>query len=99
MGLFDWMKGEGSSIRDKIIVTQRTRITAIEQELGEVKRLHDKKEEELNRTRDAHDRSKERLIDQIIKLSDKFAGLNERSMNVAHENARLKLLLSQKKGK
>jgi hypothetical protein len=41
----------------------------------------------------------ERLIDQIIKMSDKFAGLNERSMNVAHENARLKLLLAQKRGK
>lgn len=99
MGLFDWLSSDGKMIREKIIVTQRTRISALEQELNEIKKLHDKKEDELNRTRDAHERSKERLIEQIVKLSDKFAGLNERSMNVAHENARLKLLLHQKKGK
>ncbi|MBI4150910.1 hypothetical protein HY492_02180 [Candidatus Woesearchaeota archaeon] len=99
MGLFDWIKGESTTMREKIIVTQRTRISALEQELGEVKKMHDKKDDELNRVRETHERGKERLIEQIIKMSDKFAGLNERSMNVAHENARLKLLLAQKRGK
>lgn len=99
MGLFDWLKGDAHAIREKIIVTQRTRISALEQEVGELKKVHDKKDDELNRLREGHERSKERLIDQIVKLSDKFAGLNERSMNVAHENARLKLLLAQRKGK
>lgn len=97
MGLFDWIKSDATTVRDKIIFTQRARITAIEQELGEVKKLYDKKEDELNRTRDSHERIKERLIEQIVKLSDKFAGFNERAMNVAHENARLKLLLQQRK--
>jgi predicted nucleic acid-binding Zn-ribbon protein len=99
MGFLNWFNSDATVIRDKIIYTQRTRLSAIEQELSEVKKLHDKKEDELNRLRDAHERTKERLIEQIVKLSDKFAGLNERSMNVAHENARLKLLLHQKKGK
>ena len=97
MGLFDLFKSDAKQIREKIIFTQRTRISALEQEIGEVKKLYDKRDDELNRLRDSHDRSKERLIEQIVKLSDKFAGLNERSMNVAHENARLKLLLHQKK--
>lgn len=99
MGLFSWLQSDAKSIREKIIFTQRTRISVLEQELGEVKKLHDKREDELNRLRDSHERTKERLIEQIVKLSDKFAGLNERSMNVAHENARLKLLLHQKKSK
>jgi predicted nucleic acid-binding Zn-ribbon protein len=97
MGLFDWLSSDSKQVREKIIFTQRTRISALEQELGEVKKVHDKREDELNRLRDSHERTKERLIDQIVKLSDKFAGLNERSMNVAHENARLKLLLHQKR--
>ena len=99
MGLFDWLTSDGRTVREKIIFTQRTRISALEQEIGEVKKQHDKKEDELNRFRDSNERAKERLIEQIVKLSDKFAGLNERSMNVAHENARLKLLLHQKKGR
>ena len=99
MGLFSWLNGEAHAIREKIIVTQRTRISALEQECSELKKVHDKKDDELNRLRDSHERGRERLIDQIVKLSDKFAGLNERSMNVAHENARLKLMLSQRKGK
>jgi len=99
MGLFDWLSSDSRQVREKIIFTQRTRISALEQEVSEVKKLHDKREDELNRLRDAHERTKERLIEQIVKLSDKFASLNERSMNVAHENARLKLLLHQKKGK
>ena len=97
MGLFDIFKSDAKQIREKIIFTQRTRISALEQEIHEVKKLYDKRDDELNRTRDGHEKSKERLIEQIVKLSDKFAGLNERSMNVAHENARLKLLLHQKK--
>ncbi|HSU72471.1 MAG TPA: hypothetical protein VLJ21_01320 [Candidatus Binatia bacterium] len=97
MGLLSWLQSDAKQIREKIIFTQRTRISALEQELGEIKKLHDKREDELNRLRDSHERTRERLIEQIVKLSDKFAGLNERSMNVAHENARLKLLLHQKK--
>ena len=97
MGLFDWIKSDAATVREKIIFTQRARISALEQELTEIKKLHDKKEDELNRTHDAHERSKERLIDQIVKLSDKFASLNERSMNVSYENARLKLMMQQRK--
>lgn len=97
MGLFDVFRSDAKQVREKIIFTQRTRISALEQEIGEVKKLYDKRDDELNRVRDSQERSKERLIEQIVKLSDKFAGLNERSMNVAHENARLKLLLHQKK--
>jgi len=97
MGLFDLFKSDAKQVREKIIFTQRTRISALEQEIAEVKKLYDKRDDELNRLRDGHEKSKERLIEQIVKLSDKFAGLNERSMNVAHENARLKLLLHQKK--
>ena len=97
MGFFGMFKSDGKQIREKIIFTQRTRISALEQEISEVKKLSDKRDDELNRVRDSQERSKERLIEQIVKLSDKFAGLNERSMNVAHENARLKLLLHQKK--
>ena len=97
MGLFDVFRSDAKQVREKIIFTQRTRISALEQEIGEVKKLYDKRDDELNRVRDSQERSKERLIEQIVKLSDKFAGLNERSMNVAHENARLKLPLHQKK--
>jgi predicted nucleic acid-binding Zn-ribbon protein len=97
MGLFDLFRSDSKQVRDKIIYTQKTRIATLEKEVNDVKKIHDKRETELNRLRDSHEKMKDRLIEQIVKMSDKFASLNERTMNVAHENARMKLLLQQSK--
>ena len=55
------------------------------------------REDELRSNRATHDRSKERLVEQIIGLSDKFADINQRMLDIANENSRLKVLVRDNK--
>jgi predicted nucleic acid-binding Zn-ribbon protein len=96
LGLFSWLFGsETMKIRDKIIFTQKHRITSLEKDVEGIRNELVKKDDELNRTRDGFERSKERLVEQIIQLSDKFAEINQRMLDIAHENARLKMIVDK----
>lgn len=77
-------------IKDKIIVTQKTRITTLERDVDDLKNLLSRKDGEVREVRTNFERSKERLVDQIVELSDKFAGIQQDIMSVAHENGQLK---------
>lgn len=97
MGLFDLFKPKTEVLKDKIIFTQKNRINSLENELSALKKVINTKENETKEVRSNFERSKERLIDQIIELSDKFAGMNSQIMEIAHENARMKVLLNPPK--
>ena len=94
MGLFSWIFGsETMKMRDKIIFTQKHRVTRLEKEVSDIRSELAKRDDELNRTRDSFEKSKERLVEQIIQLSDKFAEINQMMLDIAHENARLKMIV------
>ena len=93
MGFFDWFKSGTEKMREKIIFSQKSRITSLEREVLNLRGDVLKREDELNRVRESHDQGKERLVDQIIQLSDKFSEINQRMLDIAHENTRLKLLV------
>jgi predicted nucleic acid-binding Zn-ribbon protein len=96
LGIISWLFGsENARIRDKIIFTQKHRITSLEKEVAEIRGGLSIKEDELNRARDGFEKSKERLVEQIIQLSDKFAEINQRMLDIAHENARLKMIVDK----
>ncbi len=88
--VFGLFRSKADVLKEKIIFTQKNRIESLETEVEELKRTFHIKDEEVRTVRTTFDRSKERLVDQIIELSDKFAEINERMLNMAHENARLK---------
>ena len=90
MGLFDLFKPGDSVIKDKVIVTQKNRITSLERDVDDLKNLLSRKDGEIREVRTNYDRSKERMVDQIVELSDKFAGIQQDIMSVAHENGQLK---------
>lgn len=90
MGLFDLFKPGDSMIKDKVLVTQKNRITSLERDVDDLKNLLSRKDGELREVRTNYDRSKERMVDQIVELSDKFAGIQQDIMSVAHENGQLK---------
>ena len=98
MGIFDWF-GSGSRLRDRIIFTQKQRILGLEKETAELRANVGKKEEEVVKLRDNFEKAKERLVDQIIDLSDKFAGINQKMIDIAQENAWMKHLLDYKREK
>lgn len=80
-------------LKDKIIYTQKSRITTLEIEIKALKNVVTGRDNDLKGVRTNFERSKERLIDQIIELSDKFADINQGMLDIAHENARMKFLL------
>ena len=97
MGFFDFFKPEAQMLREKIIFTQKHRITKLENELDEYRGHVKKKDEDIDRARNNYDKAKERLVEQIVELSDKFADNNQRMLDIAHENAKLKMLVEQQK--
>lgn len=90
MGLFDLFKPRDSVIKDRVLVTQKNRITSLERDVDDLKNLLSRKDGEIREVRTNYDRSKERMVDQIVELSDKFAGIQQDIMSVAHENGQLK---------
>ena len=86
---------ENSHMRDKIIFTQKHRITTLEKDVSDLRSNMDNREDELNRAREGFEKSKERLVEQIIQLSDKFAEINQRMLDIAHENTRLKMIVDK----
>ena len=99
MGFWDLFKGESDVLKEKIIVTQKGRIAALEKEVEDTRNHVNSKDGELREVRTNFERSKDRLVDQIIDLSDKFAMINQKMLDIAHENARLKLLADGRKKK
>ena len=96
MGILDLFRTGDPIIKDKIILTQKNRITALERDVQDLKEMINGREGELREVRTNFDRSKERMVDQIVELSDKFAGIQQDIMTVAHENGKLKGALEYK---
>jgi len=104
VGLFDVFRPRDGGIKDKVILTQKNRINTLESDVTDMKNLLSRKDGEMREVRTNFERSKERLVDQIVELSDKFAGIHQEVMSVAHENGKLKGRIehkpsSDKKGK
>jgi hypothetical protein len=96
LGIFSWLLGsENAHMRDKIIFTQKHRVTALEKEVSDMRNEMGRREDDINRTRESFEKSKERLVEQIIQLSDKFAEINQRMLDIAHENTRLKMIVDK----
>lgn len=83
-------------MKDKILLTQKNRIVALERDILDLKNLLARKDGDLREIRTNYDRSKERMVDQIVELSDKFAGIQQDIMTVAHENGKLKGVIEYK---
>ncbi len=94
--VFGLFRSKADVLKEKIIFTQKNRIESLETEVEEMKRSVRTKDEEVRTVRVTFDRSKERLVDQIIELSDKFADINQRMLDLAQENAQLKYSGSDK---
>ena len=88
--VFGLFRSKADVLKEKIIFTQKNRIGSLESELDEVKRQLTQKDEQHHTSRNNFDRSKDRLVEQIIDLSDKFADINQRMLDMAAENAALK---------
>ena len=88
--VFGLFRSKHDALKEKIIFTQKNRIGSLEGEVQELKQVLRSREEETKGLRTNFDRSKDRLVDQIIELSDKFADINQRMLEMAHENAKLK---------
>ena len=97
MTLFDLFRPKTDILKEKIIYTQKSRITSLEQDIQELKGVLSRKDGELKEVRTNFERGKDRLIDQIIDLSDKFADINDSVAKMAHENGRLKALVEHRK--
>lgn len=100
MGLsdfFGFFKSEADTLREKILFTQKSRITTLENQLDTLRSMNERRTAEVERLREQHDHAKDRLVDQIVALSDKFADLNHKMLDIAHENSRLKLLVESRK--
>lgn len=95
----DIFRSQSDVLKEKIIVSQKGRIAALEKEVEETRGHMLQKDGELRELRTNFERSKDRLVDQIIDLSDKFAEINQRMLDIAHENARLKIQVDGKKKK
>ena len=97
MGLFELFRPKSDILKEKIIFTQKSRITGLERDVEELKAMIGRKDGELKEVRTNFERGKDRLIDQIIDLSDKFAEINDTVAKMAHENGRLKTLVEHRK--
>ena len=96
---FGFLKSDASVLREKILFTQKSRITTLEDQLEDLRDMHQRRQADIERMREQHDRAKDKLVDQIVALSDKFADLNHKMLEIAHENSRLKLLVESRKKK
>lgn len=85
MSLFNLFKSSDTILKEKIIFTQKARIASLEREINEMKDSVKGKDDEIKETRTNFERSKERLVDQIVELSDKFAELNHGVLGLANE--------------
>lgn len=94
---FGLFKSRSEIVKEKVIFSQKSRISSLEHDLDELKRKLGEKEDDHRKDRTNFERSKERLVDQIIGLSDKFADINQRMLDIANENARLKVLTRDNK--
>lgn len=92
MGFLNLFKSNDTVLKEKIIFTQKARIASLEREMNELKDGLKTKDSEIKETRTNFERSKERLVDQIVELSDKFAELNHGMLGLANE---LKLQLKE----
>ena len=99
MALWDLFRSQSDVLKEKIIVSQKGRIAQLEKELDDHKNHVVSKDGELREIRTNFERSKDRLVDQIIDLSDKFAAINQKMLDIAHENARLKMVSDNRKKK
>lgn len=93
--MFNFFRSEVEGMKDRIIYTQKERIVKLEQELEATKGHVNDKHAEIAKIRENHDTIKERLIEQIVDLSDKFSTNHSKVMQIAEENARMKILLNQ----
>lgn len=96
MGLFDIFRPK-TAMHEKLLYTQKSRISSLEKDLEELKQAIRLKESEIKEMRTNFDKGKERLVDQIIDLSDKFADISDMVAKVHHENGRLKSVVESKR--
>lgn len=96
MGLLDMFRPK-TAMHEKIIYTQKSRISNLEKDMDEIKQALRLKESELKDVRTNFEKGKDRLVDQIIDLSDKFAEINDVVAKVHNENGRLKSLVESKR--
>ena len=94
MGLLDMFRPK-TAMHEKIIYTQKSRISGLEKDIEEMKQALRMRDSELKEVRTTSKR-KDRLVDQIIDLSDKFAEVNDVVAKVHTENGRLKSLVESK---
>ena len=85
MGIFNLFKSSDNLLKERVRFTQQARIVSLEREINELKDSAKGKDDEIKETRTNFERSKERLVDQIVDLSDKFAELNHGMLGLAHE--------------
>ncbi|MBD3310398.1 hypothetical protein GF351_04220 [Candidatus Woesearchaeota archaeon] len=83
MGLFDFWKADSKQLREKIIFTQKARIISLQEEVKELKKHKAKAEEELRWVRKDTEKKHDKLTDQLIELSNKFADLHGRMLDIA----------------
>jgi len=69
MVFFKLFRPKTEVLKDKIIFTQKSRISSLENEIGALKKVINSKDTEVRSVRTTFERSKERLIDQIIELN------------------------------
>ncbi len=85
MNILNLFKSSDTILKEKVIFTQKARISSLERELNDVKLALKSKDSEINESRANFERSKERLVDQIVELSDKFAELNHSMIGLAND--------------
>lgn len=89
--VFGLFRSKSDVLKEKIIFTQKNRIGSLEDEVSELKKALRQKDGHVHELRNGFDRSKDRLVEQIIDLSDKFAEINQKMLDMAAENATLKV--------
>lgn len=99
MGIMELFRPKADILREKIIFTQKSRIETLEKEMEDLKKNLSIKDGEISEARTNFDRSKERLVDQIIELSDKFATISTEMRDLAFDNAKMKSQIEYKKKK
>lgn len=96
MGFLDIIRPK-AAVQEKIIFTQKSRITNLEKDISDMKALVRLRESELKDVRTNFERGKERLVDQIIELSDKFAEISDMVAKVHSENGRLRSVVDSRR--
>ena len=97
MGFLGLFGSDSTTMRDRIIHTQKQRIVKLEEEVDAIKAQLNNKHEEVSAMREKHESAKERLVEQIVDLSDKFAANHSKVLEIAEENARLKSIMGKER--